>query len=96
MINSFADKDLQDCWQNQACEAIKEAVRHRTLLMLSILDAATSLEDVLSIPGCQLTPLHSNQKGIYSMVIDGPWHLVFRYENGAFHEVWLKEYRYEV
>ena len=96
MINCFADKELERCWGTNQCGHFKDTLRDRLQLTLAVLDAASNLEDVVNTPGCQLLPLSENQKGLYSLVVEGPWHLVFRYEHGAFHDIWLKEYHYEL
>lgn len=95
MINSFADKDLEICWRLSQCVGIDEAIRKPVLLNLALLDAATNLQDLARIPGCQLQPLPGTQKGIHSLAVQGSWHIIFRYENGVFCDLRLTKYQYE-
>ena len=92
MINSFVDKQLDDCWRLDRCEMYRVGLRRRILMKLDILDMATGLEDVINTPGCQVQPLRSGQRNLYTLVVDEPWRLVFRYENGGFYDVWLKQF----
>lgn len=62
------------------------------MLKLDVLDAATSLDDVTHTPGCQIEPLRGSARNLYTLLVDDPWRLVFRYEDGSFHDVWLKEF----
>lgn len=82
-------------WRLSQCVRINEAIRKPVLLNLALLDAAANLEDLVRIPGCQLQPLSGAQKGIHSLAVQGPWHIIFRYENGVFCDIWLKQYHYE-
>jgi proteic killer suppression protein len=91
LINNFADKDLEQCWRDDRCAGLQGGLRRRVLLKLEILDIASSLEDLERIPGNRLARLHGRGAPLYTLEVDGPWQLVFRYENGACHDVWLKE-----
>ena len=93
MINSFVDKQLDDCWRLDRCEKYRVGLRRRILMKLDILDMATGLEDVVNTPGCHVQPLHSGQRNLYTLVVDEPWRLVFRYENAGFYDVWLKQFK---
>ncbi len=92
MINSLADKHLEACWRQDRCENYRVGLRRRILMKLDILDMASDLEDVINTPGCQVQPLRSGQHNLYTLVVDEPWRLVFRYENGGFYDVWLKQF----
>lgn len=91
-INSFADKDLEECWRKDRCDKYS-GLRRRVLMKLDILDVATGLEDVLNTPGCRVQSLRGGQSRLYTLLVDEPWYLVFRYENNGFYEVWLKEFK---
>ncbi len=93
LINSFVDKQLDECWRLDRCENYRVGLRRRVLMKLDILDMATCLEDVVNTPGCQVEPLRSGQRNLYTLVVDEPWRLVFRYENGGFYDVWLKQFK---
>lgn len=92
-INSFADKDLEECWRTDHCGKYSGGLRRRMLMKLDILDLATGLEDVINTPGCEVRSLRGGHSSLYTLLIDEPWHLVFRYENNSFYDVWLKEFK---
>jgi toxin HigB-1 len=93
LINSFVDNQLEECWRQDRCEKYRVGLRRRVLMKLDILDMATCLEDVANTPGCQVQPLRSGQPNLYTLVVDEPWRLVFRHENGGFYDVWLKQFQ---
>lgn len=47
------------------------------------LDAATSLNDLASLPGNRLEALRGDRAGQYSIRINRQWRIVFRWDDGA-------------
>jgi proteic killer suppression protein len=95
MIVSFGDKTTRDLfhgrWTN-ATRALPQAVRVAAVQKLDLLNAAVSLLDMQSPPGNRLEAMKGNLKGFYSVRVNNQWRLVFRFMNGAAHEVKLMDY----
>ena len=90
LIISFRDNNLEGCWSNATCDKIHHAIRQHVVRKLDLLEFATSLEDLMRIPGCEIAPLHGKQAAhMYTLRVDTSWVLIFRYDNG-FCDVWLK------
>jgi len=92
LIKSFADKELERCWKYARCAKIKPDLHRRVLMRLDFLDAAKGLEDAANIPGGYLHPLKGERTGEYALSVNGPWRLVFRFEQGGFTRIRLEQY----
>ncbi len=50
---------------------------------LEILEAATSLDDLLALPSNRLEALHGDREGQFSIRINMQWRLCFEWPNGS-------------
>lgn len=57
-----------------------------------MLNAAGTLAELRSPPGNRLEALRGNLKGLHSVRVNQQWRLVFRWQNGAAHDVRLTDY----
>lgn len=93
MIISFRDKELEHCWREARCGRIPAPLRHRVLMKLDSMEAATNLQDLRNPPGNRLHRLSGPEsQDCWAMAINGPWRLVFRFEEGHIHDVRLVQY----
>ena len=58
-----------------------------------MLDYATELRDLASPPGNRLEALRGDLRGFHSVRVNEQWRLVFRWAEGAAHDVRLLDYR---
>ena len=63
----------------------------RALDKLTVLNFATSIQDLRSPPSNHLEELKGDRKGYHSIKVNKQWRLVFRWGNGA-HDVELVDY----
>ena len=85
MIISFTDSGLEDCWREGKCQKVSSELQRRTLRKLDMMDAATCLEDLRYPPGNDLHPLKGKYGGYWAIRVNGPWRLIFTFEeNGCF------------
>jgi proteic killer suppression protein len=95
MIASFGDAATEDFFHGRDTKRARSipqdivGVAHRKL---DYVDAATSLEDLKVPPGNRLELLKGDRAGRYSIRINQQWRVVFRWENGAAHEVSIVDY----
>lgn len=59
---------------------------------LAELDAAPSLAAITPLRSIGLHKLKGDRKGRWAISINGPWRIVFRFEDGNAHEVEIVDY----
>lgn len=93
MIRSFKDKQLEKCWKTGKCNKIRPDLKRRILMKLDSMDAATCLEDLMNPPGNHLHRLHGKgYENCWAIAINGPWRLVFSFNNNDIYDVRLEQY----
>ncbi|KHD05167.1 hypothetical protein PN36_23075 [Candidatus Thiomargarita nelsonii] len=92
MIKSFKDKNLENCWRYDNCKSIKSALKKRVVNKLHYMDAATCLDDLRSPPSNRLHQLHDEYEGCWAISVNGPWRLIFMFQDGDIYNVQLEQY----
>ena len=95
MIASFGDAATEELFHGRTtarvrrlpADMVKAAVRK-----LDMVDAAHVLEDLRSPPGNRLEALKGDLAGLHSIRINQQWRIVFRWKDGAAHEVKIVDY----
>lgn len=82
MIIGYATKETEALANGEFVRAF-EGFRQQALRRLSILDAATSLNDLRQLPSNRLEALRGDRAGQFSIRINQQWRLCFRWEDGA-------------
>ena len=59
---------------------------------MQVLHAAQSLDDIPPLRSVGLHALAGDRQGQWAMTINGPWRLVFRFEDGNAHDVEIVDY----
>ncbi len=59
---------------------------------LAELDAASALSDFAALRSVGLYKLTGNRRGFWSIKVNGPWRIVFRFENGDASDVEIVDY----
>ena len=91
MIRSIKHKGLQRLYENDDARGIGGNMRSRVQEILTILEAAHSVEEA-DIPGYRLHPLSGNLQGFWSMKVSGNWRIIFRFVEGDALDVDLVDY----
>jgi len=81
MITSFRHKGLRKYFETGSLACIQPAHANRLKMQLAALDTAHVIED-LDIPGFRLHPLKGNERGRWSIWVNGNWRVTFEFENG--------------
>lgn len=92
MIASFGDTKTADFYNGEAGKfswANAESVAHRKLDMVN---AAQALDDLKVPPGNRLEALKGNLAGYHSIRINDQFRVVFKWKEGAAHEVRITDY----
>ena len=64
----------------------------KAMARLQILHAASSLDDIPPLKSVGLHALSGDRQGQWSMMINGPWRLVFRFKDGNAQDVEIVDY----
>jgi len=59
---------------------------------LAELNAASALADLSPLKSIGLHKLKGDRKGYWAMNVNGPWRIVFRFEDGDAHDVEIVDY----
>ena len=90
---SFKDKALEQCWRQGRCNKIPANLHRRVLMKLDSMEAATCVEDLENPPGNHLHTLGGKEyQGYWAISVNGPWRIVFRFEEGHAYDVRLVQY----
>ena len=80
MIVSFRHKGLERLYRTGSKRGVQPAHATKLIRILSVLDVATTPEDV-ALPSFRLHPLHHELAGHWSVWVNGNWRVTFRFVN---------------
>lgn len=95
MIASFGDQTTADLYhgaRTRRARAFPNDVVATALRKLDMVNAAQALLDLRSPPGNRLEALRGNWRGYHSIRVNDQWRVVFRWVDGAAHDVRLLDY----
>ena len=78
MIKSFRHKGLAKLFETGSAAGVQPSHAKRLRLQLTALDTAQTIED-MDIAGFRLHPLLGQEKGRWSITVNGNWRLTFRF-----------------
>lgn len=82
MIISFQHKGLELFWQKGSRKGINPQHARKLLFILSLLDNLQSQDELAAYPTLSFHALKGDLKEYYSVVVNGNWRVIFRF-NGA-------------
>ena len=91
MIESFRHKGLKKFFEDDDRSKLRPDQVRRIGILLAAIDVANAIDE-LDRPSFALHPLKGALKGRWSVLVNGNWRIVFRFENGGAHEVELMDY----
>jgi proteic killer suppression protein len=93
LIKSFADEETRSFWETGKSIRIPPAnLRNVSQRKLQILDAATSLADLLVPPGNRLHALAGDRKGQHAIRINDQFRLCFTWQGNDAYDVEIVDY----
>ena len=81
MIQSFRHKGLRRFYESGSAAGIQPHHAKRLRMLLTALDTAQSSED-MDIPGFRLHPLKGEERGRWSVWVNGNWRVTFEFKDG--------------
>lgn len=91
MIKSFKHKGLKKYFESGATKGIQADHANKLRMQLAALDTATNIEDI-DIPGYGLHKLQGNQKGRWSISVNGNWRVTFDFTESNVYIVNYEDY----
>ena len=92
MIKSFADKRSAAIFHGLETRGLAPEIQGTARRKLKIIDAAPSIETLRVPPGNRLERLKGDRKGQWSIRINDPWRICFRWKDGAALDVEIADY----
>lgn len=95
MIASFGDQATADLYhgaRTRRSRGFPSDIRAVALRKLDMVNAARVLLDLRSPPGNRLEALRGSFRGSHSIRINDQWRVVFRWAEGAAHDVRVLDY----
>ncbi len=92
MIHSFNCKETEKIFSRNFSKKFPPDIQVRARQKLTILHAATSLEDLKIPPANQLEALKHDKLGQHSIRINKQWRLCFIWDNGNAIDVEITDY----
>jgi toxin HigB-1 len=91
VIKSFRSKPLRAFWEKSDGSKIAHPLHNRIGRRLAALDDATRPED-MNVPGFDFHSLSGDRKGTYTIHVNGPWCITFRWHGLNAIDVDLENY----
>lgn len=81
MIQSFRHKGLRRFYESGSAAGVQPHHAKRLRMLLTALDTAQSIDD-MNIPGFRLHPLKGEERGRWSVWVNGNWRVTFEFKDG--------------
>ena len=92
MIRSFADKRTEQIFEGEFIKKLDTALQKKVLRRLRYIDAADALEDLMVPPSNKLEKKEGDLREFYAIWVNAQWRIIFKWIDGAAHEVQLIDY----
>ena len=95
MIRSFRDSLTEDLYHGNSNSKVRKLpsdVVNRGVRKLDVLNAAHVLDDLRMPPGNRLEALRGDLVGFHSIRVNDQWRIIFRWDDGAPHDVQFTDY----
>ena len=81
MIHSFQHKGLKRFYESGSAAGVQPHHAKRLRMLLTALETAQSIED-MDIPGFRLHQLKGEERGRWSVWVNGNWRMTFEFKDG--------------
>ena len=92
MIISIKHKGLRKFAETGKTTGIPQQFSQRLKLILTALNTATTLQDMMDLKALRCHPLKGDRQGEYSLEVNGNWRVVFKLEVPNVFDVDLEDY----
>lgn len=91
MIQTFRHKGLRRFYETESQAGIQPKHASRLRMLLAALDTSQTIED-MDVPGFRLHPLKGQEKGRWSVWVNGNWRLTFEFRDGQAYVLDYEDY----
>ena len=81
MIHSFQHKGLKRFYESGSAAGVQPHHAKRLRMLLTALETGQSIED-MDIPGFRLHQLKGEERGRWSVWVNGKWRVTFEFKDG--------------
>ncbi|MFZ8932923.1 MAG: type II toxin-antitoxin system RelE/ParE family toxin [Bacteriovoracaceae bacterium] len=95
MIVNFENKIAKDIWENNKSKTLPRDLWIRAKALLTIMHSTSTLDDLIILgqpPNIRLHKLKGSRKKEWSVTIQLPWCITFKFKNGEFSDVKIENY----
>jgi proteic killer suppression protein len=95
VIRNFSNRIAIDIWEVDASKTLPKELWIRAKALLTILHATSDMNDLKikgQPPNIRLHKLKGNRKGEWSVTIQLPWCITFKFQSGDFIDVKIENY----
>lgn len=92
MIRSFADPEIERIWNRDRSRKLPPDIQQRAMRKLTLLDAATTLDDLGNLRGNRLHVLKEDRAGQHSISINAQWRICYVWKDGDAYDVEIADY----
>ncbi|MCJ8271791.1 MAG: type II toxin-antitoxin system RelE/ParE family toxin [Psychrosphaera sp.] len=92
MIKNFANKLTEKIFNGHAVKRLDITLQKKILRRLRYIDAAQKIEDLRVPPSNKLEKKEGSLKDHYAIWVNTQWRIIFKWKNGAAHDVQLIDY----
>ncbi len=95
MIVGFGNKLAREIWEENSSKRLPKHLWVRAKALMTIMHHTTTLNDLKikgQPPNIRLHKLKGDRKHFWSVTIELPWCITFRFKNGEFSEVCVENY----
>jgi proteic killer suppression protein len=95
MIANFANRTAVEIWKTSASKSLPKDLWLRAKALLTIMHSTSVIEDLKirgQPPNIRLHKLQGNRKDEWSVTINLPWCITFKFKSGEFSDVKIENY----
>ena len=95
MIESFGNRAARLVWDGQFSKELPEELHQRALVLMKIMHYSARMEDLRikgEPPTIRLHKLKGNRKDQWSITIQLPWCITFKFKDGRYSDVKVENY----
>lgn len=95
MIRSLGNKVARDIWEKNTSKSLPRKLWIRAKALMTIMHSTSTLDDLKikgQPPNIRLHKLKGDRREYWSVTIELPWCITFKFKNGEFSEVKVENY----
>lgn len=92
MIRTFSKPETQRIWNRERSRKLPPDIQQRAMRKLTLLDAATTLDDLGNLRGNRLHALKDDRAGQHAISINDQWRICFVWKDGDAYDVEITDY----